>query len=233
MTDLAPQEGMAFAGWTGLLRVPTAEVRRDLALGLAFIEGEDPPLRFASGQRTNRHLVLTVPVWSWLEVGLGMLQVPGWIDPLVPALPEGAVHRTSHLKLLCPFPVADWHLAAGVFDPLSANALVGLQGTRYGMGTVYAVGTRAFGDTKLTLGWAAGDVWRPGGSPGPWWPGPMAGLEQRMAWPVAWGPLSLMVDWDGRRPWGGFRWSPTTHMTIQAGGGEGAVGATVVTRTPL
>lgn len=231
--NVPDQDGMAFAGWTGLLRVPTAEVRPDLALGLAWQDGADPPLRYAVTQRVNRHLVLCVPLWSWLEVGIGMLQVPGWIDPLVPALPAGAVHRTSHLKLRAPWSPGGWSLAAGVFDPLSANGLVGLDGTRYGMGTAYAVGTRVLGATRLTLGWATGDPWRPGQAAAPWWPGPMAGLEHAVALPLGLPDVRLLADWNGRSAWAGLRWSPASSLTLQVGGGDGVVSASCVGRAPL
>lgn len=229
----ADQDGMALAGWTGLLRVPTAEIRKDLALAIAWQDGGDLPLRYAVTQRANRHLVLSVPIWSWLEVGIGMLQVPGWVDPLVPALPEGAVHRTSHLKIRSPWTPLGWSIAAGVFDPLSANGVVGLEGTRYGMGTAYAVGTRQFGETRWTLGWAVGDAWRPGRAPAPWWPGPMAGIEHPVPLPGDLAPVRLLADWNGRSLWGGLRWSPFSSVTLQLGGGDGALAVSFVGRAPL
>lgn len=209
-------------GYSGLFNVPTAEVRQDMALAFRWLDAPEYLLRPPGTDRVNRNYLIALPLLSFLEISMGMLQVIGWYDPQVPLLPY-AVHRTFAVKARLP---VDWPgpgLAVGVIDPVSANFLAfgpGLK-THYGLTTVYVVGTQRLGPLMLTAGWGQGDEDpRKDSRKTPFLHGPFGGL----AWALP-GGLEILAEYDGATTNWGVRWIGPWGLGLQGGQVGGGLSA--------
>lgn len=221
-----PSVDASLIGYSGLFNVPTAETRQDLGLSFRWLDAPEYLMRPAGTDRVNRNYVIALPLFGFLEMSMGMLQVVGWYDPQVPLLPY-AVHRTFAAKVRVPLDWAGPQLAVGVVDPVSANFLAfgpGLK-THYGLTSAYAVATQRLGPLSFTAGWGRGDE-EPGKSSRtkPFLPGPFGGLS----WALP-GGLELMAEYDGITTNGGLRWAGPWGLAVQGGyvGGGWSAGTSV------
>lgn len=144
----------SLAGYSGLIKIPTADVLEEgrLCIGFSWIGG---PQSYLFRPQTNRMYYAALGLFPGLEVSLDMLQVVGWIDPEAPGVAY-AIHRLSNVKYRLPSPEGWPQVAVGAQDPLSANGVArGAAGqTRYGLTTYYGVISQSVGPLALHLGYA-------------------------------------------------------------------------------
>ncbi|MBM3270243.1 MAG: YjbH domain-containing protein [Candidatus Sericytochromatia bacterium] len=194
LLSATPSADPSVLGYTGLLHVPTAEVRQDATLAFRWLDAPEPLLQFPGTDRVNRTYSVILPFFPFLEGTLSFVQVVGWTDPEVPLLPY-AVHRAFNAKARLPVDWAGPAVAAGVLDPVSANFLSsgGKLNTHYGLTTFYAVATQRLGPLSLTAGYGYGDraegKW---GRTKPFLDGVFGGAD--LALP---GGLDLLAEYDG------------------------------------
>ncbi|MBI6546134.1 MAG: hypothetical protein HY692_05030 [Cyanobacteria bacterium NC_groundwater_1444_Ag_S-0.65um_54_12] len=209
-----PSVGAAIAGYSGLLHVPTAEVRENLSLSFNWLSAPRTLLGTTGDLPVNRTYLVTVPFFPNFEGTLGLLQIVGWSDPQVPVLPY-LVHRTLTLKIRLPLPWYGVAVAFGVVDPVSANFLShgpALK-THYGMTAAFGVATYKAGPLAVTVGGGLGDrsIDKQARSE-PFLDGLLAGL----IWALP-GGFQLLAEWDGFDANVGTRWNGPWGIGITAG----------------
>jgi hypothetical protein len=196
-----PSIDAAIVGYSGILNVPTAEIRDDLALSFHWLEGPKSELIMAheTTGSVNRMYVAALPLLPVLEVSGGALSIDGWPDNAFTIIPNG-FHRAISLKLRSPgtWPGPAW--AVGVIDPFSANAFNGLS-SAYGLRNVYVVATQRIGPLALAAGFGQGDRPARGYRQVPFLDGPFGGA----VWALPFG-FQAMGEWDARALNYGLRW---------------------------
>lgn len=224
-----PSVQPSLLGYSGLLNVPSADIRRDLGIAFRWIDAPRALLEPAGIKGPNRSYILSAPFLPFLEGSLDFLQVVGWYDPEA-TVTGYAVHRAFSAKAaVSPFPGSS--LAAGVVDPISANFLNkgGRGGTHYGLTAVYGVATQRLGPLALTVGYGMGDE-----TPGrdsrtqPFLDGPFGGAQ----WALAFG-LELLAEWDGLDFNYGARWNGPWGIGLEAGRVGGGLSGGLSLGVPL
>lgn len=216
-------------GYTGLINVPTAAVRTDLAIAYRWQSAPNPVMNIPGTAPVDRSYIVALPVLPYTEVALDGLQEIGWYDPQVPLLPY-AIHRALGLKAGGAIPgVPGLSLAAGMVDPVSVNFLYrGAVGkTHYGLTSAFGVATYALGPLSLTLGAGYGDHTSDKCCrQSPFLDGLIGGLD----WALPLG-LEAVGEWDGENLNGALRWNGPWGLGLmggRAGGGWTAGGSWVI-----
>ncbi len=212
-------------GYTGLINVPTAAIRTDLALAFRWESGPNPVMHVPGTAPVDRSYLVALPLLPGTEVSLSGLQEIGWHDPQVPVLPD-AVHRALGVKAGGPLPfVPGLRLAVGMVDPVSVNFLYrGPVGkTHYGLTSGFAVATETLGPLSLTLGYGLGDrTTDKTARSTPFLDGTLGGLD----WALPLG-FEALGEWDGENVNGALRWNGPWGLGLMGGraGGGWTAGA--------